>query len=151
MGKVFTDENQSWQFDFSKAIWATNQLHENYKTVKDSILHDVDFIAEDHQTMLLVECKNANFKGANAPKSFRPVRPDSVIAVARKYYDSIHFIRGIGKGKGKKFIYVYVVESHTGGITERKGIRNRLKDRLPFKLQKCFIFETDMIQDVFVL
>ena len=151
MGAVFTDENQSWEFDFSKAIWATDQLHENYKTIKDSILHDVDFIIEDTNQLLFVECKNANFKGVTCPKSFKPLQRDSIHLVARKYYDSIHFVKGLGKGKTKKFIYVYVVEAHNGSATERKGIRNRLRDRLPFKLQKNCKFEDAMIHDVYVL
>lgn len=28
MENIFTDENQSWEFDFSKAIWATDMLNE---------------------------------------------------------------------------------------------------------------------------
>ena len=149
MGVVFTDENCSWEFDFSAALWATDRLHEIYTDIKDSILHDVDFIIED-KDMLFIECKNANFKGVDNPKSFKPIGVDSLKTVALKYYDSLHFIRGIGKDK-KRLIYIYIVESKSGNITERKGIRNRLKDRLPFKLQKKYEFTKKMIDDVQVL
>lgn len=148
---IFTDENESWKFDFSTALWATDQLHAVYTTIKDSILHDVDFIVEEEQSLLFIECKNANFKDAQYPNSFHPIKSDSIQNVARKYYDSIHFVKGIGKNQDKKLIYIYIVESRSGSVTERKGIRNRLKDRLPFKLQKKYEFQERMIDDVHVL
>jgi len=151
MGKVFTDENQTWQFDFSKAIWATDRIHEYYKNIKDSILSDVDFIVEDYDALLFVECKNANFKGVNKPNEFNPVKANKIGDVARKYYDSIHFVHGVGKWSNKKKIYIYVVEAHNGSMTERKAIRNRLKDRLPFKLQENCGFTSKLIDKVEVL
>lgn len=151
MENIFTDENQSWEFDFSKAIWATDMLNEKYKVVKDSVLHDVDFIVEDSKTILFVECKNANFKGVNNAKAFKPMEPVKIRDVARKYYDSIHFVKGIGKGKNKQFVFTYVVEERNGYITERKAIRNRLKDRLPFRLQKKCEFTRNLIDKIEVL
>mgnify|MGYP006916248180 CR=1 FL=1 len=151
MGIIFTDENQSWQFDFSRALWATDKLHEDYMNVKDSILHDVDFIVEDEQTMLLIECKNANFKGVSRPSAFEPVGANKISDVARKYYDSIHFVNGVGKGKNKSYVYVYIVEARNGNITERKAIRNRLKDRLPFRLQEKCEFMFRLVDKVEVL
>lgn len=136
MGMVFTDENKSWKFDFSKAIWATDRLHDEYQNIKDSILHDVDFIVEDNKSLLLVECKNSNFYGVSKPNDFRPVKTSKIGDVVRKYYDSIHYVNGLGKGINKRFIYVYVVEARNSHVTERKAVRNRLKDRLPFKLQE---------------
>jgi hypothetical protein len=151
MEKIFFDENKSWQFDFSSSVWAIDKLHEIYSAVKDSLLSDVDFIVENQHELLLIECKNANFKGVNNPKDFTPIKKDSINKLARKYYDSLHFINGIGKNNGIKLTYVYVVESYTGNITERKGIRNRLKDRLPFKLQRDNSFQNKLITDIKVL
>lgn len=148
---IFTDENKSWQFDFSNAIWATDELHEIYSVVKGSILDDVDFIVETKDNLFMIECKNANVKYASKPKALKPLKEESLETVAKKYYDSFHYVRGLGKGNNKRLIYVYIVEAFNGRDTERKGIRNRLRDRLPFKLQKNYHFVQKMIDEVKVL
>lgn len=151
MENAFTDENKTWEFDFSKAIWATDRIQKYYENIKGSFLCDVDFIVEDNHTLLFIECKNSNFKGVSKPNAFKPVKVNKIEDVAKKYYDSIHFVNGVGKGNNKRFIYIYVVEARNGNITERKAIRNRLKDRLPFKLQEKFDFVHKLIDKVEVL
>ena len=151
MNYIFTDENKSWQFDFSNAIWATDELHEIYGVVKGSILDDVDFIVETKDKLLMIECKNANIKYASKPKALKPLKKESLETVAKKYYDSFHYVKGLGKGNNKRLIYVYIVESFNGRDTDRKGIRNRLQERLPFKLQNKYQFAQKMIDEVKVL
>ncbi len=58
MSIMFRDENESWQIDFSSAIWATDKLHEIFSVIKDSVLSDVDFVAETRDFVLFVESKN---------------------------------------------------------------------------------------------
>lgn len=58
MAYIFIDENQSCQFDFSAAIWATNELNTIYHNAKVQ-LSDVDFIVETETEILFIEYKNA--------------------------------------------------------------------------------------------
>lgn len=134
MSIIFKDENASWQIDFSSAIWATDKLHEIFAIVKDSFLSDVDFVAEDEDYVLFVESKNANFK--EAAHDFDPLEREKIINVARKYYDSLVYVRVLLQERNKKKIYIYLLEARHGDSTLRKRVRNRLKDRLPFKLQQ---------------
>ena len=46
MAWIFTDENHSCEINFTKAKWATDQLHDIFHTAKLSLLCDVDFVAE---------------------------------------------------------------------------------------------------------
>lgn len=45
--KIFQDENHCYQFDFTDAIWVTDELHDTFQKNKASILSDVDFIFQD--------------------------------------------------------------------------------------------------------
>ena len=53
--------------------------------------------------------------------------------VAEKYYDTLHCLYLMGKNKPKK--YIYVLEYPAGNSTSRLFIRNKLKEKLPFRLQ----------------
>ena len=149
MSVIFKDENASWQIDFSSAIWATDKLPEIFAIVKDSFLSDVDFVAVDEDYVLFVESKNSNFKEAS--HDFNPLEREKIINVARKYYDSLVYIRSLFQERNKKKIYIYLLEARHGDSTLRKRVRNRLKDRLPFKLQRYDRLCEKMIDDFDVL
>ena len=136
MNYIFTDENKTWQFDFSNAIWATNQLHEVFQCVKDGILYDVDFVVEDEYNLYFIECKNSNFAGVTMPNEHKPLSPEILRTVARKYFDSLNYIRAIGRCDNKRKVYIYVLEAKNGDEHLRKFVKNRLQCRLPFKLQQ---------------
>ena len=98
MPQIFRDENNSCQIDFSKAVWATDQLHDIFHSAKVAILHDVDFIAETEDKLLLVEYKNANLPSAANPDAFKPGEDKKLNNVAAKYYDSMYFCRLLNEG-----------------------------------------------------
>lgn len=149
MAEIFTDENQTCRIDFTNAVWATDQLNSIFSVVKDSILSDVDFIVEETNSIFFIEVKNSNFLGVDKPKDFNPLHSDLIRVLARKYFDSFHYIRGLGKTSVKQKIYICLIETPLGDSVMRGALRNRLKERLPFKLQKNFLEK--MIDDVLVL
>lgn len=149
MAKIFTDEKQTCQIDFANAVWATDQLNNIFHDVKDSILSDVDFIVEGANSIFFIEVKNPNFRGVDNPKAFKPLDSDLIRVLAKKYFDSFHYVRGLGKTSNKQKIYICIIETKNSDSVTRKSLRNRLRDRLPFKLQK--IFSEKMIDDVKVL
>lgn len=150
MDTVYIEENGVYMLDCTAAIWSTNQIHEHYaQCVSGSFLNDVDFVIETNDYLLLVEYKNANIPGAAHPEKFRPERNEKLENVAKKYYDSLHYLFLAGKDKPKQFIYI--VEYPKGDPTSRKMLRNKLKDRLPFKMQSALFENRRMIEDVQVL
>ncbi len=151
MSLIFIDENQTCQIDLSNADWATDQLNKIFSIVKDGVLFDVDFIAEYKNSIFFVEYKNSNFLGVDDPKSFNPLDPERLREVAHKYFDSFHYARGLNKTYNKRKVYIYLIETYNGDSVLRKALRNRLKDRLPFKLQSHENFSETMIDELFVL
>ncbi len=151
MDKVFVDENHSCEIDFSAADWATDQLNHIFHKAKLSILHDVDFVAETETEILLVEYKNANLRNAAKPEAFHPWEDKSLDTVARKYYESLYYLRAIQHGQHKEKKYVYIVESVNGDLQLRKQIRVRLAGRLPFLLQKQEVLSEKLIDSLEVL
>lgn len=149
MSIILKDENESWQIDFSSAIWATDKLNEIFSVIKDSFLSDVDFVAETEDFVLFVESKNSNFREVSY--KFKPLEKEKIISVARKYYDSSIYVRSLIKDRGKKKIYIYLLETHNGDCVLRKHVRSRLKERLPFKLQRDAVLYETMIDDFDVL
>lgn len=145
---IFTDENQTCQIDFTNSVWATDQLNSIFSVVKDSILSDVDFIVEGANSILFIEVKNSNFLGVDNPKAFKPLHEDLIRVLAKKFFDSFHYVRGLGKTSDKQKIYICLIETPLGDSVMRRALRNRLRDRLPFKLQK--IFSEKMSDDVLV-
>lgn len=63
MEKVFIDENGEYGLDYSKAIWATDQMHQIYHDAKVQ-LSDTDFVIEDVESIMIMEYKNSNTKKA---------------------------------------------------------------------------------------
>lgn len=151
MGLIFTDENRSCSFDFSNALWATDQLNKIYHNAKLSRLSDVDFIAETAELLLFVEYKNAVMPDAAHPEHFNPVREDKLEKVAKKYWDSMMYALMAGKGREKRKIFVYVLEYPFGDKVARGAIRSALTRKLPFLLQKENPELMRIIDEVFVI
>ena len=132
-GDVFIEENGVYQIDCTQAIWATDQVYSQYH-IAGTFLCDVDFIAETEKYIYLIEYKNANIPNAVNPSGFNPSAQGKIDSIARKFYDSLHYLAM--KKKNKPVRYIYIVEYPNAGLTERKLLRDRIVDRLPFKLQK---------------
>lgn len=135
MEKIFEDENHNYQIDLSQAVWASDRLNSIYHESKIE-LSDVDFIAETKDDLLFIEYKNAKVANASKPLSFQPDLDKKISQVVRKYYDSFIYTSamGIGNNKSKKFIYI--LEYPDGDSVTRRGIRNKLKTKLPFLFQE---------------
>ncbi|MDE7014672.1 MAG: hypothetical protein K2P19_08360 [Kineothrix sp.] len=69
--------------------------------------------------------------------------------VARKFYDSLHYLRLLNKHKPVQ--YIYILEYPNGDATTRKRLRNRLKVELPFALQDNLGNGKKLIEQVKVL
>ena len=144
MNQIFEEENHVYQFDFSKANWAINSLHDVFSHNIVSILSDVDFIAETDNCLILVEYKNSNIPGAVNPEAFNLQSQKLQNKIAYKFYDSWIYLKAIGKEKPLK--YVFIVESPHSDLVMRKMLRDKISNLLPFKLQsspgiKCKIIE----------
>ncbi len=138
MAIKYTEENGRYTFDCTTALWSTDAIHSYYQDSAHTygiigFLCDVDFVIENQSHILLVEYKNANISGAAHPERFAPAGGDKLANVAKKFYDSSHWLYLMGKDKPKKFIYV--LEYPAGNSPSRKMIRNELQKRLPFALQ----------------
>lgn len=135
MEKFFVEENGEYGLDCSKAVWATDQLHEIYQNLP---LSDADFIIEDVKTIMIIEYKNAKIKKAvdlrYKTKPFDPTDDKKFYSVIRKFYDSCHYLYLLGKSKSVQ--YIYVVEAPNADTTMYKRLRTRMKTQLPFALQQ---------------
>lgn len=126
------EENRQYALDGTLASWAFAGLHEAYQTV-GNFLNDVDFVLEDEKYIYMVEYKNANIPGASAPEVFRPGEEKKIRNVARKFYDSLHYLNLMKKDKPKK--YIYILEYPLGDRVARGFVRNKLRKHLPFGLR----------------
>lgn len=151
MPRIFCDENNSCEIDFSAALWATDSLHDIFHQAKLSILCDVDFIAETEQEILFVEYKNANLPQAVHPEAFKPLDDKKLNTVARKYFDSLQFLQSMQHHMHKIKRYIYILECVNGDIVLRKRVRTLLTARLPFLLQQQIDMPEKMIDSVQVL
>lgn len=138
MAVIYTEENGKYTIDCTAAIWSTDAIHDCYQGGRGAcgnigFLCDVDFVIETQDYIILVEYKNANIADAVNPGAFNPMTDQKLTNVARKFYDSLHWLFLEGKDKPKK--YVYIVEYPNGNSSSRLLLRNKLKDRLPFALQ----------------
>lgn len=130
MSKILVEENHFYELDCTAALWATDQIHEEYHRAKTN-LKDADFLIETEKQLLLVEYKNSNVPNAANPGAFDPVKKaDDVV---QKFYDSLHYLYLLGKDKPVR--YIWVLESEKSDLTIRKRLRNRLHTALPFLLQ----------------
>ncbi len=148
MGEKFVEENGVYQIDCSKAIWATDQIHEVYHKAGVQ-LKDCDFLVEDSESFYLIEYKNANINNAENPVAFKPEEDKMLNKVVQKFYDSLHYL--YLTGKKKPIEYIYVLEYPKGDIVTRKRLRNKMKQKLPFKLQDNIGTGNKLIEKVEVL
>lgn len=132
MNHIFIEENGVYGIDCSKAVWATDKMHEDYQHAGIHI-KDVDFVIENDTHILIVEYKNACIANAKNPDKFDPSAEKKIADVTRKFYDTLHYLRLLDKNKPVQ--YIYILEYPNGDATTRRKLRNRLKAELPFKLQ----------------
>lgn len=138
MSVIYMEENGQYSLDCSAAIWSTDKIHSYYQDSMHrygyiGFLCDVDFVIENEKNILLVEYKNANIPGAANPAAFHPEGENKLENVAKKFYDSLHWLSIKGKDKPRK--YIYILEYPNGNSTSRLMIRNKLQKKLPFDLQ----------------
>lgn len=138
MATKYIEENGQYSLDCTAALWSTDEIHGCYQDSSHNygmigFLCDVDFVIENESHILLVEYKNANIPGAAHPERFNPSADNKLENVAKKFYDSSHWLYLSGKDKPKK--YIYILEYPAGNSTSRLMIRNKLQQRLPFSLQ----------------
>lgn len=147
--QVYQEENHKYQFDFSSALWASDTLHQKYKTVGNRF-YDVDFLVETEDRILLIEYKNANVPDAAKPKALNPMEKGHLRKIAFKYHDSWIYLKAAGKDD-KPLIYVYILEYPHGDSVTRKGVRDKLSEMLPVGLHTLSEIGPPKVKDVEVL
>ena len=148
MNIIYIEENGVYQFDFSQALWATDELNNIFHNTHIE-LSDVDFIAETDSDLILLEYKNANITGASKPEAFRPSDDKMINKIAWKYYDSWIYL--IALQKEKPCTYVYILEHPNGDKSSRLAIREKIVNKLPFELQELPQIKRKLIKDIQVL
>lgn len=88
---TFTEENGKYCINCDAAIWATDEIHDQYITVQSS-LSDVDFVIETEEKLLMVVYKNALVAGAEHPETFQPNSDKKIYSIVKKFYDSLHYL-----------------------------------------------------------
>ena len=154
MAVQYKDENGQYNLNCTAAVWSTDQIHAYYQDSAHAygelgFLCDVDFVIENVENILLVEYKNANIPGAQNPGAFNPLSGNKLENVAKKYYNSLHWLYLNKKDKPKK--YIYVLEYPAGNSTSRLLVRNKLFEKLPFRLQNSLASGRKLISDVRVV
>ena len=89
MNMMLTEENGVYQFDCTKALWATNEIRDQYFNARIHVLKNADFIIETETALLIVEYKNATISNAANPQAFHPADDRKINDIALKYYDSL--------------------------------------------------------------
>lgn len=148
MSGIFKEENNFYQIDLSLAEWSTDEIHDTFHRSKTE-LSDVDFVAETHSDIILIEYKNANIPGAANPNAFIPTDDKAISTIARKYYDSCLYLDAIEKTKPRT--YIYILEYPLGDSVTRKAIRNKIQSKLPFVLQTQPQIKKQLIKEFQVL
>ena len=130
---IYIEEKGEYQIDFNNTIWSTDQMHSDYHNAGVA-LSDVDFVAETADNILLIEYKNGIIDAAIAHNAnFDPSETKTKDKIAKKFYDSIHYLKV--KDKCKPIKYIFIVEYPNADVTTRKMLREEISKRLPFKLQ----------------
>lgn len=148
MEKIFVEENGVYQIEYSNAVWATDQIHDVYHD-SGVQLKDSDFLIEGESFIYMVEYKNANIDHAAKPEAFKPEEDRMLNKVVQKFYDSMHYLYLLNNQKPVQ--YIYVLEYPKGDIVTRKRLRNKMKQRLPFELQKKVGAGRKLIENVDVV
>lgn len=149
MNKVFVEENGIYQIDCTKAIWATDAVHEIYRANKVG-LKDIDFIIEQEDNILLLEYKNAAIgRAVEHGSNFDPNAEKIINNIPEKYFDTLHYLNLLGKTKRRH--YVWVLEYPHGSSVARKMLRNKIMKQLPFQLQTSLSDKVKLIESFDVL
>ena len=152
MEKILIEEKGEYGLDYSKAVWATDKMHQIYHDAKVQ-LADADFVIENAESIMIMEYKNSNTKKAielnYKTKPFNPMDDSKFHSVIRKFYDSCHYLYLLGKSKPVQ--YIYVVETPNDDSTMRKRLRERMRINLPFALQKNINTGIKLIENVDVV
>lgn len=134
------EENNEFQIDCRNALWATGDVHDLYKEFgMDSLLKDVDFIIKTNEgKILLVEYKNSSIEKAKNQKDL--TQGDAAEELARKlsgkFYGTLPFLDVHPQClSGRPFTYVCILEYPKADVNNRLKMRNRLKKKLPFRIQ----------------
>lgn len=133
MKMMLTEENGVYQFDCTKALWATNEIRDQYFNARIHVLKNADFIIETEDELLIVEYKNATIHNAANPQAFHLNDDKMRDSLARKYYDSLPYLQLRGKNKPKR--YIIIIEAESSDTTMRARLRERIAKELPFVLQ----------------
>jgi len=141
MSRVYSDENNRCRIDLSSADWATDELHELYKTIGNE-LADVDWIAETANEIYLIEYKNTSFVGKNGKNEF-------YIKIWKKYYGSAFYM--LARGNIKPINFYCVVEPAIMDSVQRKRATASIKKRLPYELQDRTEISATLINDFSVI
>ena len=150
-GNKYQDENNQYWFDFTKALWSTNELTAKYTANIHSVLSSVDFIAETDKEIVFVEYKNADIKNAVNPQAFitNLTRDEHYQSIAKKFYGGLIYI--LVCNKNKKYKYVYILECMLADSVTRRRLRNKISRKLPFTLQKEPEIKIELISDFDIL
>jgi len=132
--------------DLRAAIWSTDKLNAEYKTI-GNFLSDVDWIAETDNEVFLIEYKNACTKKAKNPDALsEKIKTDAFYdRVVRKYYGSVFYM--LACGKRKPFNLICVIEAPSLDIVMRKRAQASIKRRLPFELKENPDITIKLIKD----
>lgn len=154
MPGVLIEEKGKYGIDCRNAIWATDEIHTLYHACGlPEILCDADFVIETEDAILLIEYKNANIPEARAHATeeteYNPFQTNKFNKIVSKFYDSLHYLRLIGKEKPVH--YIWVLEYPKGNSTSRRMLRNNLKRKLPFQLQERLNTGISLIDSVCVV
>lgn len=154
MPSFLIEEHKRYGIDCQNAIWATGEIKNFYNACGVNVLSDADFAIETSDgLLLLIEYKNAMIPEARTHactgKDYDPEDKDKFNVLVKKFYDSLHYLRLFGKAK--PIHYICVLEYPNGDSTSRKALRNRLKQQLPFELQKCHGTCVKLIESVDVM
>ena len=154
MPRVLVEEHHHYEMDCTNAVWASDEMHSIYhRCGLPGVLCDADFVVETNDFILLVEYKNASIPEAvghaTEDKEYNPFEDKKFDKIVRKFCDSLHYLRLVKKEKPVQ--YIFVLEYPKGDSVSRKLLRNRLKKRLPFKLQEQFEKGIELINAVEVV
>jgi hypothetical protein len=138
--RLFIEENGIYQIDFTEAKWVSSHLNDIFHASNtpmsdaDVVIESIAELEDEDVNLVFVEYKNANIEGAVNPGAFDPAHPKKIDGIVRKYYDSLIYMMAT-KPKSRNS-YVYILEYPNGDTTSRKLLRNKISERLPFKLQR---------------
>jgi hypothetical protein len=134
--QIFIEENNQYKIDFSKALWASDDIHNVYNRLG---ICDVDWVAETEEFTILVEYKNANIPNAINPEAFETkIRTDGHYKnIAQKFYDSLLYLL-LNDKPVKELRYVYILERNIDDSVLRRSVRNKIKSKLPFNIQENY-------------